>query len=68
MIIPYPTVEVRHIWRVYVTSEPQVQAAWFLYYNRSGMNFHSCKKQISEPFGCLKFAKTQNEPKRDETK
>ena len=43
MIIPCPTVEVKHIWQVYVT--------------RHGMNFHSFEKQIFKSFGCTKIYK-----------
>ena len=48
MIIPYPTVEEKHIWQVYVTSE--------------------LKKRYLNISAVLKFATTQNEPKRAATK
>ena len=41
----------------------------FFYYKRHGMSFHSSEKQICLNLSAvLKFAKTQNEPKRAEMK
>ena len=50
MIITYETVEMKHIWQVYVTS------VLFLYCTQHGMNFHSCEKQIIKYFGNTKIA------------
>ena len=52
MIKPYPTVEVKHIWQVYVAS---VLVVLFLYYMHHGMNIYSCEKQIFKSFGCTKI-------------
>ena len=40
-----PTIEVKHIWQDYVTSELKRKFDLFLYYMRHGMNFHSCEKR-----------------------
>ena len=40
----------------------------FLYYTRPGMNLYGCEKQILNLSAVLKFATTQNERKRAETK
>ena len=51
MIIPYATVEVKHIWQVYVTSELKITL--FCFFTIS----HSCEKQIFESFGSTKIRK-----------
>ena len=43
MIIPYPTVEVKHIEQVYVTRELKIKLFCFFTYTRRNMNFHSCE-------------------------
>ena len=55
VIIPYPTVEVKHMWQLYVTSELRIKFFLFLYYTHHGVNFHSCEKQIFKSFGCTKI-------------
>ena len=54
MVIPYPTIEEKHIWQVYVISELK-KIVLFLCYTRHGMNFCSCKKQICKSFNCTKI-------------
>ena len=58
IIIPYPIVE--------LVNENKV--VLFLYYTRPGMNLYNCEKQILNLSAALKFATTQNERQRAETK
>ena len=71
MIIPYPTVEVKHIQQVYVTSELKIKFFCFLTYASHNMNFYCCEKQIFKSSGCTEISAgfgSQNEPKPAETK
>ena len=55
-IIPYPAVELKRTWQVYITSELKIKLFRF-FTMRHGMNFHSCEKQIFKSFGCTKIHK-----------
>ena len=55
LIIPYLTVEVKHIWQVYVTSE--LKKKLFCFFTRHDMNFYSYEKQIFKSFSCTKIRK-----------
>ena len=66
-IIPYQTVEVNHIWKVYVTSELKIKLVCF-FTIRAIWIFIAVKNRYLNLLGVLKFAKTQNEPKLAETK
>ena len=66
MIIPSPTVEVEHIWHVYVTSELKVKSVCFFTISDMILIFIAVKNRYLSLSAVLKIAKTQNEPKRAE--
>ena len=68
MIIPYPTVEVKHIWQVYVTSELKIKLFYFFTMCAMVWIFIAVKNRYLNLSAVLKFAKTQNKPKQAETK
>ena len=68
-IIPYPTVEVKHMWHVYVTFEITIR--FFCFFAIRAMVWIFIEKQKNRYLtlsAVLEFAKTQNEPKQVETK
>ena len=68
MIIPYQTVEVKQIWEVYVTNGLKIKLFCFFTIRTMIWIFIAVKNRYLNLLGVLKFAKTQNEPKRAETK
>ena len=65
-IIPYPTVEVKHIWQVYVASELKIKLFCFFTIRPIVWLFIAVKSRCISLLAVLKFATTQNELKRDE--
>ena len=68
MIIPYPTVEVKHIWQVYLISELKIKSVCFFPIRPMIWIFIAVKNRYLNLLVVLKFLKTQNEPKRVEKK
>ena len=68
MIIPYPTLEKKHIRQVYVISELKIKLFCFFTICAMVWIFIVLKNRYLNLSAVLKFAKTQNEPKRAETK
>ena len=66
-IIPYPTVEEKHIWQVYETSELKIEL--FCFYTIGAMAWISIavKNRYLNFSALLKLTTTQNEPKGAET-
>ena len=67
-IIPYPTVQEKHIWQVYVTSELKIKLFCFFTIRAMVWIFITVKNRYLNLSTVLKFSSTQNEPKRAETK
>ena len=68
MNIQYPTVEVKHIWKVYVTSELKTKLFCFFTIRSLEWIFIAVKNRYLNLLTALKFTKTWNEPIRAETK
>ena len=68
MINPYPIVEVKHIWQVYVTSELKIKLFCFFTIPAMVWIFIAVKKKYLDIWAVLKFIKTQNEATRAKTK
>ena len=68
VIIPYPTVEVKHMWQIYVTSELRIKFFCFFTIRTMVWIFIVVKNRYLNLSAVLKFEKTDNEPKRAETK
>ena len=68
MIIPYTTVEEKHIWQVYMTSELKMKLFCFLTIHAVVWIFVAVKNRYLNLLAVLKFAMTQNEPKLAELK
>ena len=68
MIIPYPTVEVKHIWQVYVTTGLKIKLFYFFTIPTIVWVFIAVKNRYLNLSAVIKFAKTQNEPKQAKTK
>ena len=66
-IIPYPTVEVKYIWEVFVTSESKIKSFHFFTIRAMVWIFVAVKNRYLNLLAVLKFAKTKNEPKRAKT-
>ena len=66
-IIPYQTVEVNHIWKVYVTSELKIKLVCFFTVRAIIWIFIAVRNRYFNFSAVLKFTKTQNEPKQGET-
>ena len=68
MIIPYATVEEKHIWQIYMTSELKMKLFCFLTIHAVVWIFVAVKNRYLNLLAVLKFAMTQNEPKLAELK
>ena len=68
VIIPYPTVEVKHMWQLYVTSELRIKFFCFFTIRTMVWIFIVVKNRYLNLSAVLKFEKTDNEPKGAETK
>ena len=66
-IIPYRTVEEKHIWQVYVTSELKMELFYFFTIGAMVWIFIAVKDRYLNFSALLKFATTQNEAKGAET-
>ena len=64
-IISNPTIEVKHTWQVYVTGELKIKLFCFFTIRVMEWIFRAVNLNL---LAALKFATTQNEPKRAETK
>ena len=62
-IVWYPTVGMKHIWQVYVTSDLKTMSFCFFYFKHHGMNFHGYGKQMLS-IDCTKIG---NNSKRTKT-
>ena len=67
-MIAYVTVEVKHIWQVYVTSELKTKLFCFFTIRTMVWIFIAVEKRFLNLSAVLKVATTQNEPKRAEKK
>ena len=67
-IIPYSTIQEKHIWHVYVTSEIKIKSFCFLAIRVTVWISIAVKNRYRNLSAVLKFTATQNEPKRAETK
>ena len=63
VIIPYPTVKLKHIWQFYVTSELKIKLFCFFTIRAMIWIFIAVKKRYLNLSTVLKFAKTRNVPK-----
>ena len=61
-IIPYPTVEEKHIWQVYETSELKIELFCFFTIGTMAWIFIVVKNRYLNFLALLKFAMTQNVP------
>ena len=61
-IIPYPTVEEKHIWQVYETSELKIELFCFFTIGTMVWIFIVVKNRYLNFLALLKFAITQNVP------
>ena len=55
MIVSYPTVEVKHMWQVYVKIELKIKLFCFFIIRAMGWIFIAVRKQIFKSFGCTKI-------------
>ena len=68
VIIPYPTVEVKYMWQLYVTNELRIKFFCFFTIRTMVSIFIVVKNRHLNLSAVLKFEKIDNEPKRAKTK
>ena len=68
MIITYQTVEVKHLWQVYVTSELKIKLFYVFTVCTMVWIFIAVKNKYLNLSTVLRLLTIQNEPKRDKTK